>query len=188
MNELDQNEELIRLLPEKRTNDHLKFGNISSIPLKMFLKESFSFTLNYFVDRMPIIVCYILFNFKEKPQYTALLGFAFAFMGRFLVFSYDFQETVSIVLGPSYSQKDIRKYNLNFWRLVFLNSTIFLLNLGVCAHFTEPLFRVINLNPDLVKEYALFTVHLMLTVGPLLTVTNFCRGCLSGRSVSQQLY
>ena len=166
------------LLSKKESRDHLKFGQVKAIPFSMFLKESSLFAINYVADNTTVPITFMFFNITNSPKNIAILGFCFTFYFRLMCLSFNFQEPISIILGPYYSQKDTRNYNLNFWRLVFLNIIMFLLNSTISDVIIKPLYIGMNLEERFVEEYTMFTIYFIIFIGPIYTLTNFCRGSL----------
>ena len=157
----------------------LKFKDIDKISFCFFLTESWSFTISYLMDRIPIFIAYVMYSFINETQHTNAIGFFLTYVMTLLALSSDFQEPIGIVLGPLYSKKKYYAYKVDSFRLLFTNLLFFVLNLPVCFLY-EWLYRILKLDEKFIPLYTEYSIATTLIVIPLLMTANFLKGFFVG--------
>lgn len=165
----------------------LKFKDIDKISFCFFLTESWSFTISYLMDRIPIFISYLMYSFVNQTQHTNAIGFFLTYVMTVLALSSDFQEPIGIVLGPLYSKKKYYAYKIDSFRLLFTNLLFFVLNLPVCFLYGW-LYRSLKLDEKFNPLYTEYSIATTLIVIPLLMIANFLKGFEIGFGVIDKKY
>ena len=84
-------------------SEGLKYQDLTSISFWFFLKESITFSINYFFDRLTIVFCFALFNINKDQKSIEAIGFAFTWgYFYFILFSLGtFKSQSGSCAGPS---------------------------------------------------------------------------------------
>ena len=135
---------------EKRLN--LKYSRLDEISFCFFVVEFLTFSGNYVIEVMTLLYCYFLYNMVGDSLSVEITGFIFQYICLFSFLSYDFQETVGIILGPYYGKLDAKNYCLYKYRLIFLNVLFWLVSC-ISIAFIGPFYRSINLDQTKLEIY-----------------------------------
>lgn len=154
---------------------NLKYGNIKKISFPIFLKESLSFFGNYFIERIPFLLSFGLFNWKKDNFSTEMTGVFYQYTIVACALMYDFQETLSIVLGPYYTKADAYHYKLNRNCLICLNFAAFLISC-VAVAFLKPFYKFINLDAEKIDDFTFYSQMSFLGVFCFISIQNFLKG------------
>ena len=165
--------------PDKPTEDTraLEFSSLQDIKFWYFCKQVGLFSINYFFLMIPILLSYVLFNFRDDQQSIAIIGACYITCELLFSFSIDFQEALGIVLGPIYSAEDYRKYSDSMWQMLLI--CVLLTAVAAPAIYALPsLFGLMGVDESIRADCLDFAGWYVLAVVPVYTLSNFSKGLI----------
>ena len=159
-------------------DQNLRYSKIEKISLRFFVQESFSFASNFYIEKIPFLLGFLLFNLNKDIYSTEMFGFIYQYTTLFGSLMYDFQEPIGIILGPYYSKGDHLHYKLFKWRLCMINFFFFILCALLCFAY-RPLYKMINLEEDKLDEFSKYSIIMYFTIYLTSSIQNFLKGRVS---------
>ena len=153
----------------------LKYAKIQHISFGLFVKESASFIGNFYIERIPYLVCFALFNLQNDKFSTEVAGFSFHYTVTLAFLMYDFQEPIGIILGPYYSKLDAYHYKLYKFSLICLNLLLFIL-CSLMMIFCKPFYRLLNVDPKKLDIYTYYSYLMFFGNFATMVLPNFQKG------------
>ena len=159
----------------KTSKIDLKFANLENFNYIFFMKESFFFIFNNIFQRLPILICSILY---KKQGLQDLIGFNdFVFILMDLVSSglRDFQEIIPIVCGPYYSKNDFKNYFINRNRLILITVVGVFLFLLIIP-FLEKIYNLMGVEEKSIESFISLGKYYVVYYAPFMAISNFLKG------------
>ena len=173
-------EEGLQMLDRESETNHrdrnLKYDSFQKLTFKMFMRETLTFSLNYFIDFSAMFVSFIMFNLTSDEKSQEIVGFIFTWSAFFFRFTEDFEEPIGIVCGPFYSKGDIFKYTAYKNRLIFFQFVLFGICLLLFAPFVRNFFVFINVETCNLDLYTYHSYCFFGFIQTTYTIINFVRG------------
>lgn len=184
-----QNDDYILLEPTKKEESEqtnkkksakkLSYHSLKDISFLFFLKESFLFSINFIVDRAPLLVAFLCARYVRNSDLIEVIGSGYMVMFYLTSYSVNHQETIGIILGPFYSNGDKRNYYLYLYRIIFMSILIFALNIGSILIFRNQILTFFSVNDEIFDRISDFIFWQLIFIAPAMTIMNLMRGLSS---------
>ena len=162
---------------EAQKPENLKYSKLEQISFWFFGVESLTFIGNYIIESIALLYCYFLYNMVSDSLSVEVNGIIYHYISMFSFLSYDFQESVGIILGPYYSKLDANNYTRYKYRLIFLFVLFWIISC-IFIYFIGHFYRFINVDQDKLGLYTVYSYYMFFLRNTTHSAASFLKGLL----------